>query len=64
MLNEPEQKLISRLRESVKVIEGPFANFDGKIEEIDGEKQKLKVHVNMFGRETKMELDFNQVEKI
>lgn len=52
------------LKEQVKVKEGPFADFVGSIEEIDAEKAKIKVHVNMFGRETPVELDFEQVEKI
>lgn len=52
------------LKENVRVKEGPFADFTGTIENIDTDKQKLKVHVNMFGRETPIELDFNQVEKI
>ncbi|WP_078393382.1 transcription termination/antitermination protein NusG [Shouchella patagoniensis] len=52
------------LKESVKVTSGPFADFVGTIEEIQIEKQKLKVHVNMFGRETPVELEFGQVEKI
>lgn len=51
------------LKEKVKVKEGPFADFVGSIEEIDLEKAKLKVHVNMFGRETPVELEFDQVEK-
>ncbi|MBM7646736.1 transcriptional antiterminator NusG [Scopulibacillus daqui] len=50
--------------EQVKVKEGPFADFVGTIKEIDTEKEKIKVHVNMFGRETPVELDFGQVEKI
>lgn len=50
--------------EMVEVLEGPFANFQGKVEEIDDAKGKLKVSVDMFGRETKMELDFDQVVKI
>ncbi|UII56060.1 transcription termination/antitermination protein NusG [Cytobacillus spongiae] len=50
--------------ETVQVNEGPFANFEGAIEEIDKDKQKLKVLVNMFGRETPVELDFTQVEKL
>jgi len=49
--------------EVVTVKEGPFANFSGTIEEIDSDKGKLKVLVNMFGRETPIELDFDQVEK-
>ena len=50
--------------ETVKVKEGPFANFTGSIEEIDKDKAKVKVLVNMFGRDTPVELDFTQVEKI
>ncbi|WP_163528011.1 transcription termination/antitermination protein NusG [Halobacillus ihumii] len=52
------------VKESVKVTEGPFANFTGSIEHIDIDKQKVKVHVNMFGRETPVELDFSQIEKL
>jgi transcription termination/antitermination protein NusG len=52
------------LKEQVKVTEGPFADFVGSIEEIDHEKEKVKVHVNMFGRETPVELDFGQIQKI
>jgi transcription termination/antitermination protein NusG len=52
------------LGELVQVLEGPFADFQGKIEEIDQDKRKVKVAVDMFGRETKMELDFVQVKKI
>jgi transcriptional antiterminator NusG len=52
------------LKETVTVNEGPFANFTGSIEEIDKDKSKLKVLVNMFGRETPVELDFSQVSKL
>lgn len=52
------------LKENVRVSEGPFANFTGTIEHIDVDKQVVKVHVNMFGRETPVELDFTQVEKL
>lgn len=52
------------VKESVKVTDGPFANFTGSIEHIDADKQKVKVHVNMFGRETPVELDFSQIEKL
>ncbi|HET7521705.1 MAG TPA: transcription termination/antitermination protein NusG [Bacillales bacterium] len=51
------------VKDKVKVKEGPFADFVGSIEDIDLERQKLKVHVNMFGRETPVELEFDQVEK-
>lgn len=50
--------------ETVKVKEGPFADLAGTIEEIDREKGKIKVLVSMFGRETPVELDFSQVEKL
>lgn len=50
--------------ESVRVKEGPFTDFTGSIEHIDLDKQKVKVHVNMFGRETPVELDFAQIEKL
>lgn len=52
------------LGETVKVKEGPFANFTGSIEEIDKDKAKLKVLVNMFGRDTPVELDFSQIDKL
>ncbi len=63
-VEEPTVKVDFKLKENVKVKEGPFANFIGTIEEISAEKQKLKVHVNMFGRETPVELDFSSVEKV
>ncbi|WP_462412547.1 transcription termination/antitermination protein NusG [Neobacillus sp. Marseille-QA0830] len=50
--------------ETVRVKEGPFANFTGNIEEMDKDKAKLKVLVNMFGRDTPVELDFSQIEKM
>lgn len=50
--------------EVIEVLEGPFAHFQGKVEEIDQDKGKVRVSVDMFGRETIMELDFDQVEKL
>lgn len=52
------------LGETVRVKEGPFANFTGSVEEMDKDKSKLKVLVNMFGRDTPVELDFTQIEKL
>ena len=49
--------------ESVRVIDGPFANFSATVEEVKPDKQKLKVSLSMFGRATSVELDFAQVEK-
>ena len=50
--------------DTVKVTDGPFDNFMGVVEEINMEKQILKVRISMFGRETPVELEFGQVEKI
>jgi transcription termination/antitermination protein NusG len=50
--------------ETVRVKEGPFTNFTGTVEEMDKDKAKLKVLVNMFGRDTPVELDFTQIEKL
>ena len=48
----------------VRIIDGPFADFRGVIDEINQEKGKIKVLVSFFGRETPVELDFLQVEKL
>ncbi|MNW20603.1 hypothetical protein D3C71_2210820 [compost metagenome] len=63
-MDEPKPVIDFELKENVRVKVGPFANFVGSVEEILPDKSKLKVHVNMFGRETPVELDFTQVEKI
>ena len=63
-IEDPKPVIDFELKENVRVKVGPFANFVGSIEEIIPEKSKVKVHVNMFGRETPLELDFTQVEKI
>lgn len=63
-MDAPKPVVDFDLKESVRIKVGPFANFVGSIEEIVADKFKLKVHVNMFGRETPLELDYDQVEKI
>jgi transcriptional antiterminator NusG len=50
--------------ESVKISEGAFSGLVGKVTEVDNEKLKLKVNIDMFGRETSAELDFDQVDKL
>ncbi len=63
-MEDPKPVIEFELKDSVRVKVGPFANFVGSIEEIIPDKQKVKVHVNMFGRETPVELDFTQVERV
>lgn len=63
-VKEGKAEVDYEIGEMVQVLEGPFAHFQGKVEEIDQDKGKVKVSVDMFGRETNMELDFNQVEKL
>lgn len=55
-------EIIFREGDPVKVIDGPFANFNGTVKEVNNEKQKLKVEVGILGRKTPIELDFHQVE--
>lgn len=62
--DEPKHKIDYNLGEVVNIIDGPFKGFDGAINEIDAAKGKLKVLVNMFGRETPVELDALQVKKV
>jgi transcriptional antiterminator NusG len=59
----PTQKLTFEVGESVRVIDGPFKDFSGSVEEINYEKSKLRVSVVIFGRATPVELEFGQIEK-
>ena len=61
---KPTPKVIFDKGEPVKVIEGPFENFTGLVEEVKMDKGKIQVIVEIFGRATPIDLDFNQVEKI
>lgn len=62
--DEPRVKVGFQVGQSVRVIDGPFADFVGTVEEINAEKGKVKVAVSIFGRETPVELDFLQVERL
>jgi transcriptional antiterminator NusG len=60
---KPKARVVFEVNDSVRVIEGPFANFQAKVEEVKNDKQKLKVSLSFLGRPTTVELDFAQVEK-
>ena len=59
----PTQKMTFEVGESIRVIDGPFKDFAGMVEEINYEKSKLRVSVVIFGRATPVELEFGQIEK-
>ena len=61
---EPEFTIDFEVGAAVKVIDGPFKGFEGKVSEIDKERGKIKVLVNMFGRDTPVELDSLQIKKV
>jgi len=63
-VDEPTYKIDITLGQPVRIIDGPFKNFEGKVVEIDETHGKVKALVSMFGRETPVELDFLQVKKI
>lgn len=60
----PKHEISVSVGDSVKITDGPFKDYDGKISAVDPERGKIKVLVNMFGRDTSVELDSLQVEKI
>ncbi|MBI2685034.1 MAG: transcription termination/antitermination protein NusG [Acidobacteria bacterium] len=62
--DRPKPKLTFEKNETVRITDGPFTNFSGKVEEINNDKNTLRVMVTIFGRSTPVELDFEQVEKI
>ena len=59
----PTQKLTFEVGESIRVVDGPFKDFSGSVQEINYEKNKLRVEVVIFGRATPVELDFGQIQK-
>lgn len=63
-IQQPTFKQVFAPDDTVKIIDGPFAEFIGKVDTVDGEKGRVKVLVSIFGRETPVELDFLQVQKI
>ena len=63
-VEEPKYKMDMVVGDSVKIVDGPFKETDGKVAEIDEERGRVRVLISMFGRETPVELDFLQVKKI
>lgn len=63
-IEEPKFKIDFIVNDPVKIIDGPFKNFEGKISDIDEKRGKIKVLISMFGRETPIELDLLQAKKL
>jgi transcriptional antiterminator NusG len=63
-VKEPQYKIEVKVGDLVKIIDGPFKDFDGRVSEIDEERGKVKVMINLFGRDTPVELDSLQIKKL
>ncbi|MDO8495403.1 MAG: transcription termination/antitermination protein NusG [bacterium] len=63
-VDEPKYKFDIIVGDNVKIVDGPFKDFDGRVSEVDEERGRIKVLVTMFGRETPVELDFLQIKKL